>query len=81
MAKPKAKAAQWVKVDGIGWTKVQITRCPTRRWTHGVKCGGWEPRPHVDMSRRGEIHVVRPRGTVTVGGPLHGSLATPKVEA
>lgn len=68
MAK-KAKAAQWVKVDGIGWTKVQIIKCRTRRWTRGLgECGGWEPKAKVDMARRNEIHVTHPKGMLTKEG-------------
>ena len=66
--KPKAKATQWVKVDGIGWTKVRITKCRAKSWTRGLGgSNGWDKRPTVDMSRRGEIHVVRPTGYSTVG--------------
>jgi hypothetical protein len=62
MAKRKSKAAQWVKVEGVGWVKVHITRCP-KGHAYGVK-SAWSPKARVDMSRRGEIHVTHVNGAL-----------------
>lgn len=67
MAKRKPKAAQWLKVEGQ-WVKVKVTVCKTERWTRGLRNGGWEPKAKVDMGRRHEIHVVRPKGALTTEG-------------
>lgn len=75
MKTKRAKAPQWLKVDGIGWVKVKVTKCRAKSWTRGLGgSNGWDKRPTVDMSRRSEIHVTRPTGYSTVGGGLMGSM-------
>jgi hypothetical protein len=68
MAKRKPKTL-WVKIDGMGWVKAPVSYGRTHGWTHGLgKQRGWEPKAKVDMSRRGEVHVVRPKGRLTIAG-------------